>query len=104
MTLVRERELVIPALRVAAGCPNGVVSTTALIEALEQEFQPEGRDSQIADGRNDSYFSQKVRNIVSHRGSAHSMFSKGYAVYLPAAESMQITDAGRAFLDQVPVE
>lgn len=99
---IPERELVIPALRAAAASKSGEITTSDLIGVLTDQFQPDGKDAQIADGRNDTYFSQKVRNLVSHRTSGESMFTKGYAVYHAANESIGITDAGRAFLDQVP--
>jgi hypothetical protein len=79
---------------------GGYVSTADLITDLEAEFQPEGQDAQILDGRHDTYFSQKVRNLVSHRETSTSMFRKGYAEY--TGDGIRITDAGRAFLDQVP--
>lgn len=104
MVLIRERDLVIPALRAAAARQDGEVRTADLIEALTAEFQPEGRDAEILEGRQDTYFSQKVRNLVSHRNGASSMFSKGYATYHPETESIRITDAGLAFLNQVPEE
>lgn len=103
-TRIRERDLIIPALRAAAGRPTGEISTSKLIEVLTDEFQPEGLDAQQLDGRNDTYFSQKVRNLISHRASSTSMFTHGYATYDPTAESIRITDHGRAFLESVPQE
>jgi len=96
---IRERELIIPALRAAS---NGEITMTNLIVKLTDEFQPSGEDTAIIEGRADSKFSQKVRNLVSHRGVSTSMFSMGYATYHPESESIQITDLGRKFLDQVP--
>lgn len=98
---VRERDLVIPALRSAA-LLGGTITTTQLIQALTDEFEPSGLDAEIMDGRQDTYFSQKVRNLVSHRDTSTSMFTRGYASYHAASESISITGAGRAFLDQVP--
>jgi hypothetical protein len=98
---IQERDLVIPALR-AAMAAGGEIVTAKLIEVLEDEFQPEGQDAQLLEGRKDTYFSQKVRNLVSHRGTSTSMFTRGYATYDPKGESISVTDAGRAFLDQVP--
>lgn len=101
MARIRERDLIIPALR-AAVANGGTISMTNLIAALIDEFDPSGEDAEILDGRHDSKFSQKVRNLVSHRESPTSMFSHGYAVYHRDTESIEITDAGRAFLGQVP--
>jgi hypothetical protein len=104
MTRVRERDLIIPALQAAAARPNGEITMSDLIDVLTGEFRPSGRDAQILDGRQDTYFSQKVRNLVSHRGSPSSMFAKKYATYRPETESIRITPTGRSFLDQVPEE
>ena len=98
---IKERDLVVPALK-AALARGGFISTSQLISALEAEFEPDGRDAEILDGRQDTHFSQKVRNLVSHRESSTSMFKKGYAEY--TGEGIKITDAGRRFLDQVPTE
>lgn len=98
---VRERDLVIPALR-AARDSGGEITTTQLIDMLSEEFEPSGTDAEILDGRSDTYFSQKVRNLISHRETGTSMFTKGYAIYDAANETIQITDAGLKFLDQVP--
>lgn len=98
---VRERDLVIPALR-AARDSGGLITTSQLIEVLEDEFEPSGTDAEVLDGRSDTYFSQKVRNLISHRNTSTSMFTKGYADYDAGSESIRITDAGLAFLDQVP--
>ncbi|UWZ92980.1 hypothetical protein HZ320_04630 [[Pasteurella] aerogenes] len=45
------------------------VTTTELIAELETLMNPTGNDADILSDRNDSKFSQKVRNIVSHRNS-----------------------------------
>lgn len=101
---VRERDIVIPALRAAAAEPEGEIHMTKLIDLMTAEFEPQGEDAEIIQGRADSKFSQKVRNLVSHRDSSTSMFTKGYAEYQAEAESIRITDLGRKFLDQVPDE
>ena len=99
---IRERDLAITALKMAALSPNGLITTSNLITALEQYFAPEGEDAEILHGRNDNKFSQKVRNLVSHRDGSSTMFSKGYANYLERESGIQITDKGRYFLSQVP--
>ncbi len=75
---------------------------TELIDRLIGEFDPSGEDAAPLDGRNDTRFTQIVRNLVSHRENAKSMFTKGYAIHHQESESIEITAAGRAFLDQVP--
>ncbi|MCG2839919.1 hypothetical protein L6Q21_02845 [Sandaracinobacter sp. RS1-74] len=100
---IRERDLIIPALKAAVGA-GGEIQTTALIEQMTDQFEPEGEDAKIIQNRSDSKFSQKVRNLVSHRDTSTSMFSQGYATYHPETESIRITDLGREFLDQGPDE
>lgn len=75
---------------------------TELIERLIGEFDPSGEDAAPLDGRNDTKFTQIVRNLVSHREGTNSMFTKGYAIYHKERESIKITTAGKTFLDQVP--
>lgn len=101
MARIREKDIVIPALQAAAS-NGGMITMTELIEKMEAHFQPTGEDADIIQGRSDTKFSQKVRNLVSHRDSGTSMFSMGYAVYHADTESIQLTDAGRNFLNQVP--
>lgn len=61
---ITEKDLVLPALKLIADKPG--ITTSALIEELTNIFQPEGKDAEIINGRNDTYFSQKVRNLKSH--------------------------------------
>lgn len=96
---VTERELIVPSLEAAAATPNGRISTTELIGVLTDRFQPEGQDAEILGGRNDTHFSQKVRNLVSHRQGLKSMFTLGYATY--TEDGIEITDAG-SLLSQLP--
>ena len=97
---IRERDLVVPALRLAAQKPGGKITTSQLIEELTEEFEPDGMDAELLTGRRDTYFSQKVRNLVSHRNVETSMFSRGYAEYVDGG--IKITDEGRQLLDQLP--
>jgi hypothetical protein len=92
--------LVIPALRLAAQRPGGEITTEELVVELADLFQPDGEDAEILDGRHDSKFSQKVRNLISHRATNTSMFTKGYAIY--TGDGLRITDSGRLFLSGVP--
>jgi len=99
---IREKDLAIPTLQILAREPSGFASTQKLIQKLEDVFKPDGQDAEILANREDTYFSQKVRNMVSHRDTATSIIGQGYAVYLPEREGLQITDAGRAFISASP--
>jgi hypothetical protein len=102
---VREKDLLIPARRLAASRPNGFISTSDLIAELSEIFNPTGTDAQILEGRNDTHFSQKVRNLISHRDSGTSIIKKGYAEYVnvpsPADRGTRVTDKGRQLLAEL---
>jgi len=61
---ITEKELILPALAVMT--KYGKVNTTELIKYLFEIMQPTGKDVEIIQGRNDTFFSQKVRNLKSH--------------------------------------
>ena len=62
---------------------------------------PTGKDAEMAEGRGDTYFSQKVRNLVSHRDQQTGLSSQGLAVYEADDESWTITADGRALVTQL---
>ena len=61
-----EKELLFPALLVISNKIDGL-TTSELIRELTNKLNPQGRDAEIIAGRNDTYFSQKVRNLISHK-------------------------------------
>lgn len=95
---VTEPDLVIPALRIMSTRPDGFILTSDLIVELEHVFNPTGRDAEIIPGRSDTYFSQKVRNLISHRTNANSFISNGYADYDDERRGLSITESGRDLL------
>jgi hypothetical protein len=97
---ITEGELAIPALKVVAKRPSGYISTTDLIVELTDWFEPEGEDAEILDDRADTKFSQKVRNLIPHRGGKRTIFALGYAEY--TGDGIKITDEGRSFLRSLP--
>lgn len=62
---IKEKDLILPALYIIKF--RGSANTSDLIEELTVFFKPSGEDAEILSGRNDTKFSQKVRNLVSHR-------------------------------------
>ena len=62
----KEKELILPALNILEIKTDGL-TTTELIAALRERLKPEGRDIEILSGRKDDIFSQKVRNLISHK-------------------------------------
>ena len=91
--IVTESELVLPALWLMAQRPNGRIDTSDLIRGLTNIIQPTGIDAEILAGRNDTYFSQKVRNLKSH----NTFERNGYAIDVP--NGFQITETGKAFVE-----
>ncbi|SRR6266478_3933612 len=97
---IREKHVRIPALRAAAARKDGHISTADLIRDLSDEFAPAGEDAEILDGRNDTKFSQIVRNLKSHKNTSTSIFTRGFAE--ETNDGIKITEAGRKFLAQHP--
>jgi hypothetical protein len=97
---ITERELVVPTLQIATDRLSGEISTSDLIIALTELFEPEGEDAEILPGRNDTRFSQKVRNLVSHREGRNTMFARGYAEYMD--DGIKVTGEGRRFVRSLP--
>jgi hypothetical protein len=94
-----EAQVRIEALIELSGSATGTLTTSQLIDLLENRLQPTGTDSEIADGRGDTYFSQKVRNLVSHRAQGTGLETQGLASYNADHESWTITDQGRALAE-----
>lgn len=86
----------------ARGCR---LSTSDLIARLTARMKPVGRDAEILNGRGDTYFSQKVRNLVSHRAQSSGLEFRGFADYDAPSETWTLTAVGRseaARLSQLP--
>ncbi len=93
MSNFSEPELVLPTLELLAAHPGGL-STTDLIEKLTELFNPDGHDAEILANRQDTHFSQKVRNLVSHR----TMERGDLWTYDENDGIHRITSAGRAYI------
>ena len=92
MSRIPESDLVLPALFFMSLEKDGKISTSKLIKDLEQLFQPSGLDTLILAGRNDTRFSQRVRNLKSH----NTFERYGYAESIN--RGFQITSKGRRFV------
>lgn len=99
-----ESDLVIPALRLLRKNPKGL-HTSELIRKLEETLKPTGHDVELLEGRSDTFFSQKVRNLKSHDTLARN----GLATYEQKEDIRgglhQITEEGLNYLREVePIE
>jgi hypothetical protein len=99
MSRVTEIELRRPILEELANSSTGFMTTTSLIAKMIEKFNPTGEDAEILDGRNDSKFSQKVRNALgSHRDNSTSLAGMGHVIYDGNKHGSTITAEGRAYL------
>lgn len=73
---------------------TGTLTTSELIDLLTERLKPTGHDAEIVEGRSDTYFSQKVRNLVSHRNQSTELQARGLVDYNADAESLTITKKG----------
>lgn len=93
MSRITEQDLVLPALLLMSMQPDGCISTTQLICELETLMKPTGIDMEILAGRQDTRFSQIVRNLKSH-----STFEKyGYAENID--QGFRITPIGKRLVE-----
>lgn len=75
MSCYTEQEIAIEAIKVIKKHPG--IRTSELIKQLETIMKPDGEDMDILDNRNDTKFSQKVRNLTSHDSLADSVYTVG---------------------------
>jgi len=92
-----ENEMRIAALQVAAGKPDGRVTTRQLKSEVDRYVTLTIEDRIHSETRpNEAMYQQMIGNIVSHRGAKNNIFAKGGAIY--TGDGIQITDAGRHHL------
>jgi hypothetical protein len=77
--------------------PGQTLTTSQLIASLSKRLTPTGKDAAVALNRSDTYFSQKVRNLVSHRNQSTGLQNRGLADYDSISESWTLTKAGRSY-------
>ena len=93
MNRIKEQDLILPALFLMSTQSDGIISTSKLIRQLEALMNPTGGDVEILAGRNDTRFSQIVRNLKSH-----NTFEKdGYAENIN--RGFRITPKGRKLVE-----
>jgi hypothetical protein len=78
MAIITEHQLVLPALYLMSKTTDGIISTSDLISQLTVVMRPTGLDAQILNGRNDTHFSQKVRNLKSHDTLVRQNYAENY--------------------------
>lgn len=94
MTAYTQSDLVLPTMKLLRDHPSGL-TTAQLISLLMQELQPSGHDLESYPGRQDTIFSQTVRNLL---GSHRVLDGKGLATYGGSRRAWAITQKGLDFL------
>jgi len=97
MTNFTEFELIPFSLKVILNVPNGI-ETKHLITELRKLMNPNGEDLEILSNRSDDKFSQKVRNLKSHK----TLENKGLVEFYN--NKFFITKEGLKYLDQISWE
>jgi DNA adenine methylase len=97
-TTITERDLILPALYYIDVADDSTLSTSQLSDKLRDLLNPVGADAELLSGRNDDKFSQKVRNLRSHK----TLEKPGLCTYERRGGNgyWTITDRGRVFLAQ----
>lgn len=95
---ISESEIRAAALHELGNSKSGSLTTSELIEILTKKMSPMGHDAEIIEGRSDTFFSQKVRNLVSHRMQSTGLETSGLAKYNADEESWTITAKGLEML------
>lgn len=75
MSRISETDLIPTAIDLIKARPG--IRTSELIDALTEIHKPTGEDLEILDGRNDTKFSQKVRNLKSHDTIENQTYTVG---------------------------
>lgn len=89
---IEEKALILPTLYIIQR--DGPISTTELIAELTVLFNPTGEDAKMLDGRRDTKFSQKVRNLKSHRdNNKMAIFTN-----INSSGKYTLTDEGERYL------
>ncbi len=69
MSRIKESDLLIPALYIVR--KHGSATTTLIRQELEEMFNPQDEDAEILKGRNDSKFTQIIRNLTGSHVSTN---------------------------------
>lgn len=95
-----ESDLLIPVLTYISSKKEGI-TTSEIIKYLLEDLKPTGDDLKILSKRRDTRFSQKVRNIVSHKKTKKGIFSRKFATYKKVGRNglFKITSLGKNYIE-----
>jgi len=98
---ISEEEVLVAALKLLSKQKDKSLTTRELIDLLTDIFKPCGKDAEIIPSRSDAYFSQKVRNLISHRDTDSGIVSRRLATYKKNGKtsSLTITRGGELYAE-----
>ena len=94
MAEITERELILPTLYLLSKEKSHFISTSDLITKLTEIMHPTGKDAMLLKNRNDTHFSQKVRNLKSH----DTLTKNEFAIY--ENNGYVLSQKGRKYLKE----
>ena len=94
MSRITENDILIPALYIVY--KNKSATTTIIKEQLVEMFRPTGEDAEVLQGRNDTKFTQIVRNLT---GSHYSSNRFG-ELTTKNANKFSLTPEGNVFIEE----
>lgn len=96
MARMLEADILVPTLKGLAA--YGCMDTAARLGYLQGVLILSVEDNEILNGRNDTRFSQIVRNQVSHRNDEGNIVAEGFATYNSGTGELCITEKGRKLI------
>lgn len=97
MARTLEADILVPTLKALA--TYGTMNAAQRLEHLSTVMPLSDEDNETLEGRQDSRFSQIVRNQVSHRTMEGNIVFEGYATYEQGA-GLTITSKGRKLISR----
>ena len=94
MSRITENDILIPALYIVY--KNKSATTTIIKEQLVEMFRPTGEDAEILQGRNDTKFTQIVRNLTG----SHYNSNRFGELTTKDANKFSLTPEGKVFIEE----
>lgn len=94
MSRITENDILIPALYIVY--KNKSATTTIIKEQLVEMFRPTGEDAEILQGRNDTKFTQIVRNLTG----SHYNSNRFGELTTKNANKFSLTSEGKVFIEE----
>ena len=102
MTKTSEHEISKAVMKVLYESPNGRMAVSELKDKVVKHLKLTDEDRKESTTRpNEEVWEQRLRNIVSHRGSEGNIIYEGYVEYDEESHSLEITEAGKKYAQRL---